>query len=119
MGSVIAPLRPSSAANGQATYATTVQVQFDVGFGPPDLILQLDYYDVNGSFTRLTTLVSGTPQVVHLTLPYVQNQTYVRVEALVYHVAGVPDGQSERTSAQVSLPLDTSSCPSAQPSPTP
>jgi hypothetical protein len=112
-------LHASSVANGQATYSTTTQVQFDVGFGPPNLILQLEYYDVNGAWANLTTLTTGTPQVVHLTIPCVQNQTYFQVEALVYHVSGIPDGQSERTSAEISLPLDTSGCASAQPSPTP
>jgi hypothetical protein len=113
-----AMLRTSSVVSDQATYSTSVLVKFNVGFGPPNLILQLDYYDVNGMWRKLTTLVSGTSKVVHLTLPCVQNQTYLQVEALVYHVSGVPDGQSVRTSAEVSVPLDTSSC-SAQPSPTP
>jgi hypothetical protein len=112
-------LHASSVANGQATYTTAAQVQFDVGFGPPDLILQLEYYDVNGAWANLTTLTTGTSKVVHLTLPCAQNQTYFQVEALVYHVSGIPDGQSERTSAEISLPLDTSGCASAQPSPTP
>lgn len=112
-------LRASSVANDQATYSTTVQVQFDVGFGPPDLILQLDYYHASGAWTKLTTLASGTPKVVQLTLPCVQNQTYLQAEALVFHVSGIPDGQSERTSTQVSLLLDTSSCSSTQPSPPP
>lgn len=111
-------LHASSVANNAATYSTTVEVTFPVGYGPPQLILQLDYYDVNGAWTKLTTLLSGTPKVVHLTLPCVQNQTYFQVEALVFHVSGIPDGQAERTSAQVSLPLDPSLCSRAQPTPT-
>jgi hypothetical protein len=106
-------LHASSVANNAAAYSTTVEVQFAVGFGPPQLILQFDYYDVNGQFTKLTTLVSGTPKVVNLTIPCVQNQTYFQVEALVYHVSGISDGQAVRTSAQVSVPLDTSRCSSA------
>ena len=106
-------LHASSVANNVATYSTAVEVQFAVGFGPPQLILQLDYYDVNGQFTKLTTLVSGTPKVVNLMIPCAQNQTYFQVEALVYHVSGIPDGQAVRTSAQVSVPLDTSRCSSA------
>jgi len=111
-------LHASSVANNAATYSTTVKVTFAVGYGPPELILQLDYYDVNGVWTKLTTLLSGAPKVVYLTLPCAQNQTYFQVEALVFHASGVPDGQAERTSAQVSVPLDTSLCASAQPTPT-
>jgi hypothetical protein len=106
-------LHASSVANNAAAYSTTVEVQFAVGFGPPQLILQVDYYDVNGQFTKLTTLVSGTPKVVTLMIPCAQNQTYFQVEALVYHVSGIPDGQAVRTSAQVSVPLDSSHCSSA------